>query len=211
MIWEEWKPLYEEILHDMGYDEKRDKKAAEMAAEIKKSNVFPDDLKKIIYGKIITICGAGENLEKEIKNIEGIIMAADEATSLLLSHHIYPHIITTDLDGNVEDIIHANERGSIVVIHTHGDNLEAVKNYLHLFNEKIMITTQTEPFDGVYNFGGFTDGDRAYCIARHFGAREIKLVGFDFEKPREKKGKNMDLKKKKLRWAKKIIEREKGD
>jgi len=53
----------------------------------------------------------------------------------------------------------------------------------------------------VYNFGGFTDGDRCVFLAKALGAAEIKLVGFDYDDesvtPR---------KRKKLAWAKRLIE-----
>ena len=206
MEWEEWRRIYKKILEDFGFEEARDEEAARIAAGIKKSNISLGEMKKIISGKVVTICGAGENLEEEIGEIEGVVIAADEATSVLMANGIIPHIIATDLDGNIEDIIDANEKGSIAIVHAHGDNMDALRKYLPLFRGKILLTTQAKPFNEIYNFGGFTDGDRAYCLARHFKAREIKLVGFDFEKPRKKEGKDMEVKKKKLEWARKIIE-----
>jgi hypothetical protein len=56
------------------------------------------------------------------------------------------------------------------------------------------------------NFGGFTDGDRAACICAELGAKEILLAGFDFDSPSSKAGKSKDVKKRKLRWAKAILE-----
>jgi uncharacterized Rossmann fold enzyme len=41
-------------------------------------------------------------------------------------------------------------------------------------------TTQVKPLQNVYNFGGFTDGDRAVFLANEFGAINIVLVGMDF-------------------------------
>jgi len=206
MEWRQWKPIYEKILKDFGFNRQKDEEAAKLAAEIAKSNVTPKKLEGIIHGKVVSICGAGKNLEEEMGKIEGIVIAADEATTSLLKHGIIPHIITTDLDGNIEDLIKANKEGSIVIIHAHGDNMESLKSWLPFFKGKILLTTQSKPFDAVYNFGGFTDGDRAYCIAKHFNAKKIKLIGFDFENPRKKKGKDIRIKKKKLEWAKKIIE-----
>ena len=208
MEWYEWEPFYEEILREFGFSREKEWKAVNVAIKIAKSTISVGELKDIIENRIVSVCGAGENLENEMGRMEGIIIAADEATTILLNHKIIPHIITTDLDGNIGDIMKANEKGSIVIIHAHGDNIEALMKYLPSFPGKIMLTTQMEPFNGIYNFGGFTDGDRAYCIASHFGAKKIKLIGFDFEKPREKKGKNAEIKIKKLQWAKKIIEYE---
>jgi len=41
-------------------------------------------------------------------------------------------------------------------------------------------TTQTNPFNKIQNFGGFTDGDRGVFLASHFGAKKIILFGMDF-------------------------------
>jgi len=68
-----------------------------------------------------------------------------------------------------------------------------------------VLTTQSRPDNIVSNYGGFTDGDRAVCIARHFGARNILLLGFDFDRPSGKEGSDPRIKAMKLWWAKKII------
>ncbi|MEM2818029.1 MAG: hypothetical protein QXN39_06050, partial [Archaeoglobaceae archaeon] len=65
--------------------------------------------------------------------------------------------------------------------------------------KSFVATTQSKPFGRVYNFCGFTDGDRAVLIAKKFGAKKITLYGFDFEKAE-------GTKLKKLKWAKKILE-----
>jgi len=54
--------------------------------------------------------------------------------------------------------------------------------------------------------GGFTDGDRAACIFSGLGARKITLVGFDFERPSLKASRPSDVKRRKLAWAKRILE-----
>ncbi len=57
----------------------------------------------------------------------------------------------------------------------------------------------------LYNFGGFTDGDRAVFLAHHFGSRSIQLLGFDFENVGEKPNCDEKTKLKKLGWAKRLI------
>ena len=203
MEWEEWEPIYKKILQDFGYDEEKDKESSKLALKYAKKQIEANVLKKFIENRIVSICGAGKNLEKELKNIEGTIISADEATSILLKNNIVPHIITTDLDGNIEDLLEANKKGSILIIHVHGDNIQSLK-HISLF-KNFLLTTQSKPFDKLHNFGGFTDGDRAYCIAKHFNAKKIKLIGFNFEEPRKKEGKDLKIKKRKLEWAKKII------
>ena len=73
------------------------------------------------------------------------------------------------------------------------------------FSPPVIGTTQAEPFPGIYNYGGFTDGDRAVFLAIHFGARKIILKGFDFDNPMGKPIIDMELKLKKLKYAKQLI------
>jgi uncharacterized Rossmann fold enzyme len=115
-----------------------------------------------------------------------------------------PEVICTDLDGNseadIEKEILACEQGSLVLIHAHGDNIDKLEKYVPRF-KRFIATTQARPFDKVFNFGGFSDGDRCVFVAREFEAQGIKLASFDFED----QGVNL-IKKKKLKWAKKLIE-----
>ena len=105
-----------------------------------------------------------------------------------------------DLDGSFPDILKANREGSITVVHAHGDNLDALSRYVPLL-EGVIGTAQCRPPEGLYNFGGFTDGDRCVFLAKELGAASIKLVGFDYEDdsvtPR---------KRRKLAWAKRLID-----
>lgn len=154
----------------------------------------------MIEGEYVTIAGDAESLERQVKDLSGVVISADEATSVLLEKGIVPDAFTTDLDGKIEDLLRANSLGSVAIIHAHGGNIPALEKHVESFEGPVIGTTQAEPIEGIYNFGGFTDGDRAVYIADHFGAREIKLVGFDFEKPR-KKGKDVKAKARKLDWA----------
>ncbi len=120
-----------------------------------------------------TSSGAGPSLEKALKEFDfsdGTLIAADGATSALLENDLVPDIIVTDLDGRIPDLRIANDRGgSFMVVHAHGDNVDKMTSYVPLFS-RVLGTTQTEPLDIVYNFGGFTDGgDRAAFLAEELG------------------------------------------
>ena len=93
-----------------------------------------------------------------------------------------PHIIVTDLDGGIEDQIHCLSRGTIMLVHGHGDNMKTISNIGPRLFGSVLGTTQVDPTEGggLDNFGGFTDGDRAAFTAQHFGARSIILLGFNF-------------------------------
>ncbi|MCZ7361768.1 MAG: hypothetical protein O8C58_00250, partial [Candidatus Methanoperedens sp.] len=64
----------------------------------------------------------------------------------------------------------------------------------------VIGTSQAVPLENIYDFGGFSDGDRCVFLAHSLGAKTITLAGFDLE------DKNVtEIKKKKLKWAKKLI------
>ena len=70
-------------------------------------------------------------------------------------------------------------------------------------------TTQTEPFNKIQNFGGFTDGDRGVFLASHFKAKRIILFGMDFGRRIGKfsntKKSDRDTKLKKLKIGKDLL------
>lgn len=192
-------------MNDFGYSGERDEEAARILNRFVKR---PDleSLKRMINGRQVAVLGAGPSLEEVSEIPEDTKIAADGATSFLLEKKVLPDIIVTDLDGRIEDLITANERGSIVIIHAHGDNIALIEEYAGDF-KKVIGTTQSKPFGNLSNFGGFTDGDRAVFLAEHFGAEEIVLYGMDFNK---KAGRysftpNSEIKRKKLSWAERLI------
>ncbi|MGB9636707.1 MAG: DNA transporter, partial [Thermoplasmata archaeon] len=83
---------------------------------------------------------------------------------------------------------------------------QALEKYVPKFRGRILGSTQSTPFTRLINFGGFTDGDRAVCLASHFNAHKISLVNFNFEDVSAEPPENAERKLKKLMWAKKIIE-----
>lgn len=211
MKFEEWEPIYNLILEDMHFDRLYDERAARMLSkmlEMKARKKIPDVveieiLQKAILGKDVLVCGKAPRLKDDINNIDVkkyVVIAADGATSILLSAGITPNIIVTDLDGNMDDEFQANEKGAIMVVHAHGDNMDALSAEVPRL-KRVIGTTQSKPLKNVYNFGGFTDGDRSVFLAQEMGAKSITLIGFDF------KDVNVTpLKKKKLMWAEKLID-----
>ena len=140
--------------------------------------------------------------------------AADGATTALIEERLSPDIIATDLDGNLDDILIANLRGANIVIHAHGDNIDKIASLTPFFTS-VLGTTQAQPVGNLYNFGGFTDGDRALFLAVALGAEEIILAGMDFgdvvtkySRPNLESdlSKADDFKKKKLMYAEKFTQ-----
>ncbi len=216
MKFEEWEPVYELVLKDMNFERLYDERAALILSkllEIKARRKMPevieiDVLRDAIGGKDVLVCGKAPKLANDIKNVDFkkyVTIAADGATSVLMKSGVVPDIIVTDLDGNMDDEVRANEQGTIMVVHAHGDNVDALSEEVPRL-KRVVGTTQSKPLDNVYNFGGFTDGDRCVFLAQEFGARSITLIGFDF------KDTNVTpLKKKKLVWAEKLINMAMGE
>ncbi len=192
MKYSEWEPIYKQISADFKFDYDKDKHASETLKELLKqqTRVTTDELSKLINDRVVYVFGAGPDLDSEIANFDrktgskSVIIAADGATSALLKKKLVPDIIVTDLDGYIPDQLTANEQGALLVIHAHGDNVEILNRWVPKFKGGLFGTTQTEPDEknGIYNFGGFTDGDRAIFLAAHFEASRIMLLAFDFNK-----------------------------
>ena len=219
MKYKTWKPFYEKILKEFNFDKNKDFESAKILNEIisKKEQFKPEYLKNLIEKNNLIVFGAGPSLVNSIKKYKNkidkfLVISADGATSALLENSIIPDIIVTDLDGKVSDQIKANKKGSIVLIHAHGDNIKRIQKYIDKFKGKIIGTTQIDPskFKNLYNFGGFTDGDRCVFLADHFNAGKINLLGFDFNKKIGKysfsENKDIKKKRKKLKWCKYLIE-----
>src|SRR5256884_6411911 len=184
MEFEAWEPFYQEILKDFGFSREKDEAVAVELDKLLGGNRVPDSsLRKLIRGKEVTVAGNGPKVAQEIGEARGVLLTADEATSVALEKGLLPSILVTDLDGTVTDQVKANAEGAIAVIHGHGDNGPAVRQWAPRFSGATMATTPSRPFSGLRNFGGFTDGDRAVFLADHFGAARIHLVGFDFAHP----------------------------
>ena len=203
---EDWDPIYCEILKDMGYDRASDENAARvLKALMVNANLITDD--ELEIEDTVSIFGAADSLASDIekRRPEGTLISAGSATSAVMSMGMTPDIVVTDLDGDIGPQIEASGNGAVTLIHAHGDNIDLIMRYSKEFTGKVILTTQSKPDMVLYNFGGFTDGDRAVCFARHMGARKIILYGFDFDNPSSKIGSDPAVKKKKLRWAKRII------
>jgi len=201
MDFEAWEPFYEQIRNDFGFSRASDEAvAADLDRRLGGVRIADAELRAILRGNEVTVAGNGPNVRAEIKDSRGVLVTADEATSVALERGLLPAILVTDLDGNVSEQVKANAEGTIAVIHGHGDNGPAVREWAPRFSGRTIATTQSRPSGGLRNYGGFTDGDRAVFLADHFGAARIHLVGFDFENPNEK-DRDQRTKQRKLDWA----------
>lgn len=184
-----WEKYYIEILDDFGFSREDDEQSAKLLDEILSGEgcLTVDDLSQIVgFSDRFIVFGAGPSLKEHVLMLKEeydlrdyVLVAADGATTALIEERISPDIVVTDLDGNLDDILLANVRGANIVIHAHGDNIEKIAS-LTAFFTNVLGTTQAQPVGNIYNFGGFTDGDRAIFLAVALGASEITLAGMDF-------------------------------
>ena len=218
----EWSIYYNKILDDFGFSRADDEKSALLLDEILsvEGGLTLEDLSKIVaFSDKYIVFGAGPSLKKHIKQLKKdydlkdyVLVSADGATTALIEEKLAPDIVVSDLDGNLDDILLANLKGSNMVIHAHGDNLDKISTLTSFFTN-VLGTTQAQPIGGLYNFGGFSDGDRAIFLAVALNAKEITLAGMDFgdvvtkySRPNipDALGLADDIKKKKLKYAEQL-------
>jgi len=205
MEFKDWKPFYEKILDEFGYSREDDQNAARFLDEnLERFDV--SRLDALVREETVVVVGDAPSLEPSSVPEDAIVVAADGAAERLSEAGVKVDIIVTDLDGAPAHAAEESREGTVVVVHAHGDNLDAIERYLSDFDTSNVVgTTQVDPtsFNALYNFGGFTDGDRAAFLADEFGAAHVELVGFDFEAADGEK-------REKLRWARLLLEHLEG-
>jgi len=214
----QWQPWYKKIIDTFGYDSSEDRRAAVILNQLLKGKqITLDKLKRRINDQPTLIFGAGPSLEADLKQISKTrlldicrVITADGATTALLKiSKKTPDVIVTDLDGRFEYLKDANDKGAFMVVHAHGDNILELNRYVKDL-KNILGTTQVEPIGELYNFGGFTDGDRAVILADELNGNPLALAGMDLGKVTGNFSKEYipspDIKKNKLRFCKDILE-----
>ncbi|MDD6048296.1 MAG: DUF115 domain-containing protein [Methanobrevibacter ruminantium] len=192
MDFNEWGGWYKEILDTLGFSREGDENTAALLDKILDEKgcltieEFSDEIMKKKDTSKFIVVGAGPSIKKHIKYVKEnydlndyLIVSADGATTAMLEDDLVPDIVATDLDGKMDDLLAANSLGSYFVIHAHGDNEEPIVKWTTSF-DKILGTTQSKPVGHLYNFGGFTDGDRAMFFTLALGCEEMVLAGMDF-------------------------------
>ena len=180
---EVWEPYYLRILDYFGFSREDDEEAARLL-----SAILPRDdialLQELLCGAKVIVAGNAPSLSADIKNTDfsnHIVIAADAAARRLHAAGVTPHIVFTDLDGLDDDVLELNAAGTLLAVHAHGDNMPLVKSWVPKMKGPVVGTTQSTPLSNVYNFGGFSDGDRGVFAAHELSAAEVSLIGFDLD------------------------------
>ncbi len=170
-------------------DSDADREATEILTSILKP-IDPEPLLKrladCITGNNVVVCGAGPSLKqhiellRKIENLEEyVIVVADGAISVILDLGLHCDVIITDLDGTLEHLKKAKAAGALLIVHAHGDNIEIVKSTVPILKD-VLGSTQVQPTNRAFLWGGFTDGDRACHVVCEYSPKRIILAGMDF-------------------------------
>ena len=180
---EVWDEYYVKILDYFGFSREDDEEAARLLSSILPGNDI-SLLTDTISGSDIIVAGNAPSLPDDIRktDFEGkVVIAADAAARVMKKGGVIPNIVFTDLDGLDDDVLEMNEAGTILAVHAHGDNMPLVKSWVPKMKGPVVGTTQSTPLENVYNFGGFSDGDRGVFAAYELGAKSVSLIGFDLD------------------------------
>jgi hypothetical protein len=210
----EWAPRYDRIRAEFGFPFEREMAAADVLASLLPASAPKDPLERLrplIEGRTVVVAGLAPHTGPpplwrlpQTPRTPALI-AADGATAACLDAGLVPTIVVTDLDGPVPAEIAANRRGSIVVIHAHGDNRSALEEWVGQFPGEVVGSWAGPPRACLLNVGGFTDGDRAAYLADHLGAERVLLWAFDFGHTAPTDVPAHELKLAKLAWAERTL------
>ncbi|MBQ4134985.1 MAG: DUF115 domain-containing protein [Methanocorpusculum sp.] len=180
---EVWDEYYVRILDYFGFSREDDEEAARLLSSILPRNDI-SLLTDTISGSDVIVAGNAPSLLDDIidTDFDGkVVIAADAAARVMKKGGVIPDIVFTDLDGLDDDVLEMNEAGTILAVHAHGDNMPLVKSWVPKMKGPVVGTTQSTPLENVYNFGGFSDGDRGVFAAYELGANSVSLIGFDLD------------------------------
>ncbi|MFW9802906.1 MAG: 6-hydroxymethylpterin diphosphokinase MptE-like protein [Candidatus Thorarchaeota archaeon] len=189
MEWKDWEPHYNRIVERLALDPQADRNATLLLDSLLKDHAQSPVLRKleeIIENKSVVICGAGPSLEQHLKTTipskgltNVVYVASDGAASALLEFDYKCDILVTDLDGDPDALREVIRRGAIPIVHAHGDNMDKVSEFVPAL-DAVLGSTQVEPTEHVFLWGGFTDGDRACYLVSHYNPACVFLAGMDF-------------------------------
>ncbi len=205
MKFQEWFPIYLQITDSLGINRTDDYTSSLVIHQFIHNS---ESMLDCYSHKNAFVVGNGPDLKDALTTISGgYVIVADSAIDTYVKFMGVPDIIVSDMDGNMETIMDSSKKGSTVLLHAHGNNMDKILLYAKYFPDAV-ATTQNIPMIHLYNFGGFTDGDRSAFLADHLGADHITLVGFDFNHVNNKSyydGSSMLKKRKKLAWSKSLL------
>ena len=202
MQYQDWRPAYEAILADLGYEEASDERSRDLLAELL-ADERPLGLDAVQLSGTVAVCGAAPDLaaDLDVARTADAVVAASTAADVLRDAGVAVDCMVTDLDKNPDTARELTAAGTPVAVHAHGDNADAVRELVPSFDfGAVLPTTQAAPKPPVLNPGGFTDGDRAAFLADACGADRLVFPGWRFDDPTVS-----PEKARKLLWAERLL------
>lgn len=214
-----WAYIYDRIRSDLNLSYSKDHHAAQvlnhMVRGLSEVHDVEERLRALISGAEVYVVGAGPSCLRDLESIKGrprVLIAANGALRCCLDAGYVPDVVVSDLDGLEHNDLRYKD--AIYVIHAHGDNLDRLVRYVKYIRGLIIGTSQSIPYGDLRVYGGFTDGDRAVFLAYYFGAKSIRLLGFNlssgvigrYSKPWMDSDSVATLAKlRKFKWAERLI------
>jgi 2-amino-4-hydroxy-6-hydroxymethyldihydropteridine diphosphokinase len=186
----QWAPEYDRIRVQFGFSMDRERAASQRLVELLPKPALERAEQRIrarIRGRDTIVVGLAPRSGAPPvwmlprAEVSPALVVADGAAERCLAGGLVPDVVVTDLDGPIPSEVTANVRGSLVLVHAHGDNVPALERWVPEFPRELAGSWAGPPERGLVDFGGFTDGDRAAYLAEYVGAPRILLYGFDFE------------------------------
>ncbi|HYA54293.1 MAG TPA: 6-hydroxymethylpterin diphosphokinase MptE-like protein, partial [Thermoplasmata archaeon] len=214
MEYSDWAPRFDRIRGEFGFPFEREVASADLLDSLLPPSAPTDPLARLrplVEGRTAIVAGlAPRSGPPPIWRLPAserapVILAADGATATCLDAGLVPGVVVTDLDGPVASEIAANRRGSVVVIHAHGDNRPALEEWVGQFPGEVVGSWAGPPRPRLLNVGGFTDGDRSAYLADHLCAERVLLWGFDFVRTAPTDPAAHEVKLAKLTWAGRLL------
>jgi len=204
MQFSDWEPVYEAVLADFGYGRGADEQARDILADLLPGPGY-NPARLDIQDATVAVAGGADRLTQTAdlalaRDADAVIAASDAATRLR-ARGVRVDCMVTDLDKRPETARELTAAGTLVAVHAHGDNIETLRSVVPgLDGSAVVPTTQARPVDGVSNFGGFTDGDRAAFLADALGAGRLVFPGWNVDDTSVSAEKRQ-----KLGWAEQLL------
>ena len=159
-----WAPVYEQIAREFGFPFDAEERSAERLESLLPPEARSEPLARVgarLSGRDVVVVGLAPRAgPPPIWRLPSgatpwAVVAADGATSTCLDAGIVPSVIVTDLDGPLATEVAANRRGSLAVVHAHGDNLPALTEWVPQFPGALAGSWAGPPRPALLDVGGF--------------------------------------------------------
>lgn len=162
--------------------------------------------------KVVIVGAAVEQSQISESHQQGVVFIAADGSIGAFTNYDQLACIVSDFDGG-EHLAKAVQSQVDIVAHAHGDNVARWSELLPIWKLEsvgLVLSHQCpDRIDGMHNFGGFSDGDRAICFALACGVEleKIELIGYSMQAVGQWSGiSDPQRKLEKLKWMQKVLQ-----